>query len=172
MSALNVSKHLLGRTTREAFELSEGISNLKMQKLLYYCQKVFVSVEGEPFFDDTIQAWQHGPVIPAAYDRFKRYGRHDIDITKEDDFIKSKEPLDEQRLLVVDFVWDKYMRYSAWALRQMTHREPDYINNYMDGVFDLQIPAHEMPDSSLADEFKSYRSLMDELGQKGFMGEL
>ncbi|MFD2419431.1 Panacea domain-containing protein [Amycolatopsis pigmentata] len=43
------------------------LSNLKLQKLLYYAQGHYLALTGRPLFDDEIQAWSHGPVVPAVY---------------------------------------------------------------------------------------------------------
>ena len=44
-----------------------GITNLKIQKLVYIAYGVYAGVIGEPLFKDSIEAWQHGPVIRDLY---------------------------------------------------------------------------------------------------------
>ena len=66
-TALDVAKWFL--TYNKIMMDSDGaeyISNLKLQKLLYYAQGTFLAVTGFPLFDDAIEAWTHGPVVPAA----------------------------------------------------------------------------------------------------------
>jgi uncharacterized phage-associated protein len=41
------------------------ISNLQLQKILYYIQKTFLE-NGMVAFDDEIEAWKFGPVVPAV----------------------------------------------------------------------------------------------------------
>jgi uncharacterized phage-associated protein len=97
------------------------ISNLKMQKLLYYAQGFSLAILKRPLFAEPIEAWSHGPVVPSAYERFKRYGAGAIreenpdisTLTQEE-----REPLDE--------VYRVYGQYSAWKLRNMTHDEPPW----------------------------------------------
>lgn len=43
-------------------EDTDYISNLKLQKLLYYAQGSFLSIYDKPLFEDPIEAWRHGPV--------------------------------------------------------------------------------------------------------------
>ena len=43
-------------------EIGDGISNLKLQKLCYYAQGFYLAQHDTPLFEDTIEAWQHGPV--------------------------------------------------------------------------------------------------------------
>lgn len=57
-----------------------GISNLKLQKLLYFIQAYFLIVteDSTPCFYEDIEAWSFGPVVPIAYERYGRFGSCDI----------------------------------------------------------------------------------------------
>lgn len=101
-------------------EESDGISNLKLQKLLYYAQGAYLAThEGAPLFDDPIIAWKHGPVINAVYQAFKGYGA--MPISASEDFDASCIEQDDADLLVE--VYNTFGQYSAWKLRNMTHNE-------------------------------------------------
>lgn len=56
----------------------DTISPLKLQKLVYYAQAWHLVVFDKPLFDDTIEAWTHGPTIPAIYKRFNHVHRESI----------------------------------------------------------------------------------------------
>ena len=43
------------------------INNLKLQKLLYLCQREYLKKYNRPLFKDKIVAWQYGPCIPSIY---------------------------------------------------------------------------------------------------------
>ena len=47
----------------------DTISPLKLQKLLYYCQAWHYTIFNEVLFDERIEAWTHGPVVPSQYIR-------------------------------------------------------------------------------------------------------
>ena len=49
-----------------------SLSTMKLQKLVYYSQAAHLVYEGDQLFDEDIQAWANGPVIP---DLFKRHRR-------------------------------------------------------------------------------------------------
>ena len=53
----------------------ENISNLKLQKLLYYAQGTSLSILGRPLFADPIINWQHGPVVSTVYHQYKSHGK-------------------------------------------------------------------------------------------------
>jgi uncharacterized phage-associated protein len=50
------------------------MSNLKLQKLMYYAQGFSLVLFNKPLFPERIEAWIHGPVIPAVYHKYKGYG--------------------------------------------------------------------------------------------------
>ena len=54
------------------------ISNLKLQKILYFNQAEFLVMKGVPCFNDEIEAWDFGPVVPKVYRKYKIYGSGDI----------------------------------------------------------------------------------------------
>ncbi len=43
------------------------MTNMKVQKLLYYFQSLHLAFYDELLFDEEIQAWRYGPVCPPAY---------------------------------------------------------------------------------------------------------
>jgi len=163
MDAINISYHFLGRLNREDFaEYGEGISNLKMQKLLYYSQKVHYSFYNEPLFIDDIEAWKHGPVIPKVYQFYKKYSNNVIDIFELEEEIKNKKHISYDESMVLDFVLDKYGHLDAWAIRNLSHNEIDWKNNYLDGA-NYKISLNDMFSTELKNEFDKFNRLLDEL---------
>ncbi len=55
-----------------------GISNLALQKLLYFAHGHFLIQTGRPLVQGAFEAWNNGPVHPAVYHAFKAYGRDPI----------------------------------------------------------------------------------------------
>jgi uncharacterized phage-associated protein len=54
-------------------EHGDPVSNLKLQKLLYYAQAWQLALYDEPLFNDRIEAWVHGPVVPSVYRQYKEW---------------------------------------------------------------------------------------------------
>lgn len=97
------------------------ITNLKLQKLLYYAQAFYlVNNKGEKLFDDEIQAWEYGPVVPAVYHEYKKYNSFPINYKHVKDKIFNFSKKQEQYLK--DFA-SEYFRYSATELVTKTHTE-------------------------------------------------
>ena len=114
-TALDCAEYLL----RAAYD-KYGIylSNLKLLKLLYYAQGFMLAKHDRPLFNEKIQAWGHGPVVPSVYDEYKSNRAQDIPVPLRTDF--RIIPDDSKEML--DKVLYAYGVYSAWALRNMTHQ--------------------------------------------------
>lgn len=59
---------------RHCHDCGYELDNIRMQKLLYFIQLGFYEKDGKPCFKEDIEAWDLGPVVPKAYDYYKKYG--------------------------------------------------------------------------------------------------
>ena len=115
-SAIDIAKKIVCRTD---VEHGDTISNLKLQKLLYYMQGFHLALFDSPFFNEPIEAWTYGPVVPVVFQEFKRYKQRAINPANYNDELVLTE--DEQQMF--DMVYGEYSRFSAVALMNMTHTE-------------------------------------------------
>ncbi|MEO0985244.1 MAG: type II toxin-antitoxin system antitoxin SocA domain-containing protein [Cyanobacteria bacterium J06639_14] len=116
LSCHDVAKYFLSLVDEDAGDL---ISNLKLQKLVYYAQGFHLAIHDEPLFPESIEAWTHGPVVPELYHAYKEYGSGVIPHPEDIDFDIYTQT--QQELL--DDVYAVYGQFSAWKLRNMTHEE-------------------------------------------------
>jgi len=100
-------------------EDTDDISNMKLQKLLFYAQSAFLAIKGEPLFDNKILDWQHRPVIKEIYEKYKDKGNQGIIKYDEKNL---KDISKEDTNLLID-VYNLFGEYSAWGLRNLTHSE-------------------------------------------------
>ena len=83
---LSARKKLLNHTTKiEAFALyllnsSYEITNLSLQKLLYYIKGFGYLFFGRDVLESRCEAWVHGPVFPIIYNKYKEFGKSIISI--------------------------------------------------------------------------------------------
>ena len=103
-------------------EFGDNITNLKLQKLVYYAQGFNLAWYGEPLFNERIEAWTHGPVVPPLYDQYHRCGANPIPTPEGFD----PSIFDERTASLLEEVYDVYGQYSAWGLRNLTHEEPPW----------------------------------------------
>jgi uncharacterized phage-associated protein len=102
------------------------ISNLKLQKLCYYAQGFLTAMRGEQLVSEDVRAWDHGPVVPEIYHKYKGHGSQPIPVVTDFDVEQIREP-DRKAL---DDIYDYYGQFSAWRLRNMTHEEKPWIDAY------------------------------------------
>lgn len=111
----DVAKYVINYCTKKG----SPISNLQLQKILYYIQLNFYRKLDQPAFEDDFIAWQYGPVIEKIYHIYHIYGSSDI----------CKIYPEVERLFVgndrsvVDFVINACINISAWELVGKSHRE-------------------------------------------------
>lgn len=115
MSAHAVAKYFVALVDEDA---GDSISNLKLQKLLYYAQGFNLAIHGKPLFRENIKAWDHGPVVPQVYHIYKDCGAQSI---PKEEIDLAHYPGEVRELL--DEVYSVYGQFSATKLRNMTHEE-------------------------------------------------
>lgn len=136
--ALTIAKWLVAWAEAEGEELS----NLKLQKLLYYAQGHHLAQMGTPLFTDEIQAWSHGPVVPQVYHQFKTFGSSSIELPASDPF--DWADVDEVTAEFLSKVWNTYGGFSAGRLRNMTHEEPPWKAHWQSDARFSRIPVDEI----------------------------
>lgn len=133
MATINdVCDYIISKTEQD------GLSLLKLQKLLYYCQSWYLAFGKGRLFDEKFQAWVHGPVNRHIYDRFKdsKYlysAVSMVDINK--DF--SYNRLTDQEKVHIDSVLSVYAEFTGDQLESMAHQEDPWI------LARCGIPLHE-----------------------------
>lgn len=126
----DIAKKIIAKTDTEH---GDTISNLKLQKMLYYMQGFHLAFFGTPLFEEEIKAWQYGPVVPSVYEEYKRYESKAIDLP-EGPVIE----LTEDEEAVFDNVYDEYNQFSAVALMKMTHEESPWRSTEISQVIDKE----------------------------------
>lgn len=136
---LDVCRYVINYSDKKGYE----ISNLKLQKLLYFIQAYFLIVKGEPCFSDAIEAWNFGPVIPKAYHEYKQFGcgnippiKSFIQIDKNDVWNSKRVSYDDSAIekddkMRVNAVVDLFADYCATNLVELTQKQAPWINSYV-----------------------------------------
>ena len=104
----------------------DTISPLKLQKLVYYAQAWYLTAFGEPLFDERVEAWVHGPVVPTLYHRFKETCRDCALEVGEAGLSIVEFPRETTQLL--EEVYSIYGEHSAGYLEKLTHNEAPWID--------------------------------------------
>jgi len=126
VKALDVAKMFLFW----AKEDGDIITNLKLQKLLYYAQAWHLVNYGRRLFMDEIEAWDFGPVVKTIYHKWKKYGSTPIpyEITG-----KEADQFSEPKLKFLQELYRIYSNFSATQLVSMTHGEKPWKESFNKG---------------------------------------
>ena len=96
----------------------DDLTNMKINKLLYYAQGHYLKEHGYPLFNEKIYAWDHGPLVKEVYGKYKSYHDKPINTCDEREALSLDDDI-KSFLLEIARV---YGRYTAPALRNMTHK--------------------------------------------------
>ncbi len=110
-TAFDVAKYILQK--------KGNLTAMKLQKLLYYCQAWSLVWDEKPLFENTIQAWVNGPVLPAVYN----YHRGQYFVGEKDFPSADSACLNAVQKETVDAVLGYYSDKSAQWLIDLTHSE-------------------------------------------------
>ncbi len=114
-NALSVAEYFIDKANKD----HKPITNKKLQKLLYYAQVWSLVINDERLFSERIEAWVHGPAVPAVYRKFKGFEFNPIELdTSSISFGFSKK---QSNLL--DNIWSVYGKYDAEYLEALSHSE-------------------------------------------------
>lgn len=153
--ALVVAKYLIYKSHKAG---KKGMTNKKLQKLLYYSQAWSLVLNNAELFSDDFQAWIHGPAIPKIYFYFKKYGYGEImEEVKEEDLAT----LTKDELEVLEEVLRVYGKFDANYLENLTHNEEPWLNARQD-VNDFDPSMNVISKESMK---QYYKKLQEENGR-------
>lgn len=155
-SVIDVSRYIVNK----CHDMNISISNLKLQKLLYFAQGYSLAITDKPLFDEEIEPWDFGPVVPEAYRHYKMYGANEIPRSEtyynidfdSDHFLELVEFDDgiffESEKIIMDAVIGQFGEFTANYLVTLTHNQSPWRQSY--GKLD------KISKESLCSFFKGY----------------
>ncbi len=137
-NAIDVARYIIN----ECHERNFLISNLKLQKLLYFAQGYSLAITECPIFNEEIEPWDFGPVVPEVYREFKMFGANEIpkistyyDLDFDSDFFLKErnftpDIFSESQKLIMNAVINQFGCLSANELVTITHNQLPWISSY------------------------------------------
>ena len=150
------------------------ISNLALQKLLYFAHGIYLlRTEGQPLVSGYFEAWQFGPVHPAVYRAFKGAGSDAIEIravAKDPLTGKTRElpmPTDEDvKELIAEVVW-RYGKLSPARLVDLSYAKGSPWDVIVDKGRTKVAFGMRIPDSVIRDRFQHHKVSVDASARAG-----
>ncbi len=120
-----------------AHSKKEDITPIKLLKLCYIAHGWMLALENRPLFDNRIEAWQYGPVIPDLYHSIKHFGRDPMPYPYS---IYQCLPVEDDASDLIESVYDEYSRFTGLNLSSMTHEEGSPWKEVYNGESFTEIP--------------------------------
>lgn len=117
IGAKAVARWLINHADRDA---GEAITQLKLQKLVYYADAWFLANFDKPLIQEDFEAWAHGPVVRSLYTKYRDSGWDALPPETGPGV-----PADVADYL--EAVFDEYGQYGAKKLEEMTHSEQPWM---------------------------------------------
>ncbi len=153
LSALDLAGYIKYKYSILETRVSDKISPLKLQKSLYFCfaywggfvrhgknakSELEIS-DSEYLFDDKIEAWVYGPVVPNVY-----YTNRDTEIELNDgkELFKDKRYVQE----FLDEILTKLLNTSDFRLVEISHQDKCWERNFRKSevLHNNEIPKEEI----------------------------
>ncbi|HIR58426.1 MAG TPA: DUF4065 domain-containing protein [Candidatus Onthousia excrementipullorum] len=119
---IKIYNEKVDKLVKEYNIVPEYITNLKLQKLLYYVQAISLQVFEKLAFKEKIMAWSYGPVVNEVYQKYKE--NHSNEIKIDGKVKKISSGLEK----VINEVIDSYGSMEANKLIDFTHEEEPWKN--------------------------------------------
>lgn len=134
-NALMIADYII----KKALELGHPVSNIELQKYLYYLNAKFLVTTDAPLFLEAIEKWKFGPVIPDVYHEYKSYGAKEIDRVSDHEelfiedgkivFKKNPTNTDDIPIDIKNSINDSLKQlfaYDRFELVEMTHEHSEW----------------------------------------------
>lgn len=132
VNAQYVAEYFIAKVNRR---VGDYMSNLKLQKLLYYAQGFHVAMHaGEPLFPESLLAWRLGPVVRPVWQKYCSLGKDPIPKPPR---YRDAFPPEVRELL--DAVNSVYGRFEPSALTALTHNETPWKRTPLNAVIPLEL---------------------------------
>ena len=112
-NSLDFSKKVIHLTNEKGF----FITNLQLQKVLYYLQGAYMKNYNKKAFDEEIECWPYGPVVKSVWKEYSVYGRAPIR-----GVISTLQLSQDEEDVILNVIKEKLSMY-VWDLVDQTHSE-------------------------------------------------
>lgn len=113
-TAIQIADYIVARCINNG----TPISNLQLNKILFFIQKCFLNINKDGLFVDDFEAWQFGPVVPSVYYRYCGFGGASILLRPRE--VVELKPLESY---YIDPIIDEKSKKNPWELVQETHQK-------------------------------------------------
>jgi uncharacterized phage-associated protein len=137
-----IAKFFIEKANSEEIEtpewlIVEWITNLKLQKIIYFAHAYSLVKTGSPLVTENFQARKLWPVLKTLYAQLKSFGNEPIPNSAITDITSD---IDTSTLSMLNSIWGDMWKFSASELVRMSHDHWPWVTVYRENVSDIIIP--------------------------------
>lgn len=161
----------------ESDRLGHRVTNLALQKLIYFSHCIFLIRNKFPLVNGYFEAWQYGPVHPTVYKAFKAAGSVPVTFRAHSCNVLTGEtlpipaPQDISALKAVTEVVSSFGGLSAGRLVDISHAKNSPWDFIVDKSRTSVALGLRIPDNVIIDRFKYHKIPVNLVSQSGDPGE-
>lgn len=144
-TAAKVTDYIISKGVKEG----NLLTNKRIQKLIYYIQAWHLAINNKPIFDDTIEAWVHGPAIRSIYEMYRANAWLPISKVANP---KIADELEPDTVQFIDRIFLAYSKYDTATLEYMTHAETPW-QEARKGLEANEISSNEITQDSMKEYY-------------------
>lgn len=118
-TAMDVANYFLATLGSQP---ENDLTNMKVQKLCAYSQGLCLGILDRQLFDEEIEAWQFGPVIPIVYQTFGNNAEKPIPRQGLSEKY-ARELFGDEEKFILELVKNYYGIFTAGELSRRSHRD-------------------------------------------------
>ena len=123
MNTIEISSYIIKKASVNGLETTQ----MQLQKLLFLVELESFKRYDRPFIEDDFTSFEHGPIVKSIYPYVSEKGSSPLE-----PFIDNISIENTQDKELVDFIINKYAKYSASYLRNYTHHFYSWKNHFQE----------------------------------------
>jgi uncharacterized phage-associated protein len=112
---------------------NQEMEKLKLQKLLYYAQGLYLVAYKKPLFKQPIENWEHGPVVRDVY-----VSCRSETTDKVLPVVQEPPQLTDSTKTFLTVIHESFNSHSGWSLREQTHLESPWADTRPNEIISLE----------------------------------
>lgn len=130
--AKDISKYIVYYSNKKNY----GITNTRLQIILYFIQVYFLKIKKVQCFIDNIEAWDIGPVVPCVYKKYTRFGAGQITDYKEPTNCFLNDNLNIDRYIIYRVI-DLLAKYPTFDLLNIVLNQSPWLESYRSDIHNI-----------------------------------
>jgi uncharacterized phage-associated protein len=104
---------------RIADEKGKKLTNMQLQKLVYFAHGWYLALAGKPLLKEEVKAWTFGPVIPPLYNKLRKFANDEVTSPIP---VSTDVEIPPKIKVFLESVWDAYGHMTGGEMSYLTHK--------------------------------------------------